>query len=125
MHLYATPVGISCTYHKSDNLVASCGLTTHKVIAAEPGVGPSTPRALVHQLPTARSLVTRGGLIARTSIWLRTADETTTYVDDRTSQAACFLERAFISSDGTSECNESNGNGGKTSEHDQEDVLGR
>ena len=55
MQLDATPEGTSCTFRKSDNLVARelpvVGLTTHKLIAAELDEGTATP-AFVREAPT-------------------------------------------------------------------------
>ena len=78
MQPVATSVETSCTFHKSDHLVARemsvVGLTTHKMVAAELEVGTATP-PFGRETPTACSLVALRALVVRTSAWL-TAYET-------------------------------------------------
>ena len=70
MQPVATSVETSCTFRKSDNLVARempvVGLTTHKMIAAELEVGTATP-PFGRETPTACSLVALRALVVRTS----------------------------------------------------------
>jgi hypothetical protein len=107
MQLDASSVEISCTFPKSDNLVARelpvVGLTTHKIIAAELDVGTATP-PFGRENPAAYSLVTFNVLVVRQHG--STADETTTY--GRGSLAAYLIRKRadiFGSSDGTNHRN--------------------